>query len=593
MTKQSDTKQPDDANINVTQSLPTVSATAIGDMINSSSLSIRGFGDDAINNTALVVDGVNQMNADNTLPMLEQWPWFNIKTVQANTQTNVAHDGDRAIGGAITIETKPIRDRPNIIDIKLGNHNTQRLAMQLKTTNGPWSAVALVNTNNTDNDRDHNAQSSTLFNTGIAWDGERQHWQWTITALQQSLQLPGALTESQVNTDPHQAQNTTDWMDTRDTHTNLSMNSQVGDDWHYRSTLFYSDINHSGWEISSYNNDDHQWKWHQQFTSDHTHWLNSQWDATSDLTRGDYHYQSDTYNTASTQQIASAALQSVTPLWQRTRVILGLRTTNNDQQAANQTNAWSNNQTALANTQALEYRWGDNNTVKVQRATSYRFPTTDEIAWTQNNQPLNTQTGTTYDISTNIITDKTNLTLQGYDLLLNNEILYAPFNDSLYFGYNENLPPTSRLGAMLSLKQGITRSTYLTVFYSIERATIDEGSNKGNAIPFVPAVNWQATLKQNIFTHWTASVNYRYIGSRYPLGDTSNIGIKSPGVGLVNMALRYQRHAWATTLSINNLLNQQYDEASILTVDTQGNPNTVYYPAAGIQVLFSGHYLFD
>ena len=121
--------------------------------------------------------------------------------------------------------------------------------MQLKTTNGPWSAVALVNTNNTDNDRDHNAQSSTLFNTGIAWDGERQHWQWTITALQQSLQLPGALTESQVNTDPHQAQNTTDWMDTRDTHTNLSMNSQVGDDWHYRSTLFYSDINHNGWGI--------------------------------------------------------------------------------------------------------------------------------------------------------------------------------------------------------------------------------------------------------------------------------------------------------------------------------------------------------
>ena len=567
--------------------LPGVVVTQMSGSGSDASVAVRGFGGDANGNTVFVVNGMSQVNGSQMMAMPEIFSPYNIDSVELLEESDGVLYGDHAVGGVVRVNTKPVSQQPNAVSIGLGSYDAYRWDAQVKTEKGPWSAISFIQTVHSNNYRDHNAWDSAHMRTAVAFEGGSSQWEWVVSAGDESLQLPGALSAEQVNEDRQQADSTVNDLYRYPVNSSLHGEVSVGEDWLLQTQLQWAGVTENGYQGNPYTSEGDVFQWRQTMESRYPVWLGSAWLGGVDVLTSDYQYDITGYHPDSNEQMVAVFGQSSTPIHTKTTLVLGQRVAWNSVKASQTGSEWSSDDTATATTIAFRYALTDHSHVSLRRATNFRFPTTDESAWTQNGVPLKTQTGTSYEAHWQDKRTHWETDVSVYDLSLDNEILYVPCQDSLYYGYNENLSPTERLGAHVMLRYRWSSRWEWQGRYDWVNAKIIEGQDEGHAIPFVAANQWVTGVVFSPAHFWQLEMQYRYMGQRYAMGDVDNALGQEPAYGLLDATVAYHRGCYRTALSLKNMTAVKYNIAAVESTNGEGEPSVYYYPAPRFSVMWS------
>ncbi len=571
--------------------LPGVVSTQMTGYGSGASFSIRGFGGDASSNTALIVDGLSQVNASQVASISSTYIPFNIDSIDLYEQSSSVLFGNHAVGGVIELNFKPLEQQSNAFLQGFGSYSTTQSIIQLTSSHDQLSLVTSLRNDYTKNYRDHNRWSSQQMRTAAGAEYDNWSWQWSIQAGDESLELPGALSEQQVNEDRQQSTNNQDIIYSHPLNTTFKTTINLDQRWDYQSQFQLRSVTENGYQAGSFTSDDQLFQWHQFLESREPGWLGSCSMVGMDFLSSNYHYDTNGYHPDANELSFAVFGQSSLSIRPKVKLIIGQRFAWNDLDVSQTSNQWSSHDSASASSQALQYNVTQEDQLSLRRATSYRFPTTDESAWTRDGQPLDTQTGTSYELRWQKHHTRWRSDVGLYDLLLDNEILYVPYQDSLYFGYNENLPPTSRVGSYISFIYRWNSVWQSHARYDWVNAKVDSGVDRGSTLPFV--AEQQAIFGMDFIPNdaWKLVVDYRYVGQRYAIGDIDNVMQPESGYGLVDVSVNFHRGHLIASLALKNLTNVKYNEAAVLSTNSDGQQAVYYYPAPRFNTILTVSYM--
>ena len=227
-------------------------------------------------------------------------------------------------------------------------------------------------------------------------------------------------------------------------------------------------------------------------------------------------------------------------------------------------------------TASVAWQFRDGMRALLRRDDVFRYANVDENGYVETGVDfLQPQTGTSWETGIEWFGGPLGGRAMLFDLALENEILYDPSADgpdAIFGFYGANVNRDSRRrGLLTETHWQASDALVLAASYTWTDAEITSGSFDGEDVPYVAphsgalSGTWQAGQGLSLFAE------YAYTGSRYALGDNTNSFGKVDAEGIVNAALRWQYHAWHTSLRANNLFGEKYDSLS----DVYG-----VYPAA-------------
>jgi iron complex outermembrane recepter protein len=225
---------------------------------------------------------------------------------------------------------------------------------------------------------------------------------------------------------------------------------------------------------------------------------------------------------------------------------------------------------------------------------TFRYPVLDELfSFFDNtvNSTLhpqtarNLETGTQFELLENLDFIFNLFSIKTYD-----EIYYNPFGGPFNYGANENLDGDT-------LREGVeARVRYRSngwstgAGFTFPDARIEGGQYNGSHIPNVPKHRATAHLGYTFDVGLFAGLEGIYIGSRYLIGDFTNVAVKQDNYTLVNAKLRYDWRWLTVFANLNNIFDEKY--ASYGGLNFLGQPG--YYPSprfnflAGVTARFGG-----
>ncbi len=179
---------------------------------------------------------------------------------------------------------------------------------------------------------------------------------------------------------------------------------------------------------------------------------------------------------------------------------------------------------------------------------------------------------------------------------LNNEISYMTIPDpNLFFGYNINLPPTRRQGVEVEGSWTPLDRVDLFGSYTFIDAKFREGSFLGTSVagktvPLVPqhAASAGSTFRLTPNTRFATTVNY--VGEQiYDNDQVNSFGRRMPSYATVDFKATHQMGGVLMSLALNNLLDQKY-----YTYGIRNNAGTSFnaYPARERNVWITVKYQF-
>jgi len=561
-------------------------------------ISMRGFsGGNAAANTLILVDGRRLNNVDLAGPALNSISLKDVRRIEIIQGSAGTLFGDQAVGGVINIITTHDKEDRAEVQAGIGSYNKHRLAAQANKSISENVAIRVsAESLNTDNYREHNDKDYLNGFARLDYNVKNGNWFVELQAIDEELELPGALTAAEVIVDRTQA-NPFFPDDFNKTETNIARvgtSQRLSSHWQAEAELTYrdEDINGIGFATAFSQN-----RKSRGFTPRLIgNWSTQHGEAL--LTMGvdyednDYSYDSSVAfisDVNATQNNWAIYTQLVYPLTQTLSGTVGMRYAEVDNHIVD-SSAYPGGLTLKDNVEVAEFglSWQFMNAWRMfaRLDENYRFAKIDEQTYTSPGvQGLNTQTGTSYELGVEWRVRQHRAKLLAYRLDLDNEIDYdstAP-GPGAFPGANINLPPTRREGLILEGKTQLTKSLALSGQITYIDASITGGSFTGNTIPFVAEyeTSLALTFQQNASLSWY--LEGHYTGERFQDSDYNNTQTKLPGFTVFNMHVQYAREKWDAGLRVNNLFGKEY--IGYATFDS-------YYPAPEINSELYVNYRF-
>lgn len=241
------------------------------------------------------------------------------------------------------------------------------------------------------------------------------------------------------------------------------------------------------------------------------------------------------------------------------------------------------NEHALVAEQGITFQVTPNLMIYLRHDSNFRFPKSDERAWTINNiNDLKTQKGESYELGTEWNIKSYQFKLSAYRLNLKHELAYDPTpTDDAPFGKISNLPPTQRYGLELSNKLALSSTLNAILQASIVDPKFSTGKYCNKIIPMVSPYHVSASLQYRNHHGWQGSITETYRSSFYAADDLSNKGNKFRGYFLTNLFVGKRINAFTLGLRVNNFFDKHY----VRYADYEGSDLTLYYPADGLSVI--------
>lgn len=208
---------------------------------------------------------------------------------------------------------------------------------------------------------------------------------------------------------------------------------------------------------------------------------------------------------------------------------------------------------------------------------SFRLPATDEyFTWGTLNTDLKTQVSRNYEAGINHQFNKdlnTNISL--FIMNLKNEIYYNPIGGGGW-GANENYDKTQRKGAEASLNYQI--NDYIDIYgvYSYTKSIFKDGDYKKKNVPMVPRNKANAGVGFKMLDVLKLNISGSFTDSRYVINDPNNDFKRLGSYFTLDTNISYSKNNLFFMFGINNILGKKYSEYGAYSSTTGA---TGYYPS--------------
>ena len=570
---------------NLSEVLRNVAGVVVDDLFGDgtrTSVSMRGFGENAGKNTLLLVDGRRIDDITLANPQLVRIPIEAIERIEIVKGSAGTLFGDRAVGGVINVITRVPAGRSLQAEAGLGSFGRVRARGQFANAheNGLEYRVT-AEARNGDGYREHNRlqQRSMTGYFGFAHDRGRIFLDGQL--LTEYLQTPGALSLGEIGDNPRQSlpSYANDFTDRLDRSLRVGLEQDLGANLSLLAEWGYRRENKT-FRISSRVGtpdalDDHGLLREKEFTPRLVYarrlktgllqaTLGYDWLKGSNETVYNYIFLGTPGSYASTanQEKKSWYLQATVPLSRSLALTAGGRKARSDNDSSTtvydpqRVNVW---------TLGMDWSVSDSLSLSLRRDGNFRFAAVDELSYIVPGQQLQPQKGVSWEMGVNwkygrVVTD-----LSVYRLDLDNEIVYDPFvlNPASWTGQgaNVNLDPTRREGLILDVAHRFEKDR-IDVSYAFVRARFREGTYAGNTVGGVPRhtarLDWTHQWQQG----WNTLLETVYTGRQYLQGDYYNTEGELGGYTVWNGRVAWSQGGVTLSARINNLFDKRYVQSA-------------------------------
>lgn len=552
-------------------------------------VSMRGFGGNARSNTLVLVDGRRLNNNDLGELDFNSIQLGDVERIEIIQGSAGVLFGDQATGGVINIITR--RPRGSGVDAQASGGSfatqSQRARVFHQMDNG-LSLQASAERRAADNYRDNNELDLLNGFAQALWEHARGEVFAEVQAVEEDLQLPGALYANELALGRRRSVNPGDFTNS-DTHVaRIGGVQQLTQTWQFLGEVSHRRVDlDNRLTVGGFPSAFTQERRVTAFTPR----LVGQWSlprgeasvtAGADIEEVRYEIDSIFGVTAADQSLGSAYLQGVVPVVSDVSLTLGARQGWYDNAVTNGPAQLDIDDDATAWTAGLAWTPAPAWRVFVRYEDSYRFPYAEEIT----NSPtlsLRTQRADSYEGGVEWREGRFALKAVGYRLETRDEIDFDS-RAALFFGFpvgqNVNLPSTTRTGAILEGAVAVLDTLHVGAEYSYIDAELDQPGGTVR-LPFVAEHHGQLWADWRPHGGWQLYADLQAIDERVAAADYDNLLRALPGYAVLNTRVAYRWSRAELGLRLGNVLDQQYSDYAAAGY----NPalgfalDTGYYPA--------------
>lgn len=558
-------------------------------------VSLRGFGENAANNTLVLVDGRRLNNPSLQGPDLNSVPLANIERIEILRGAGTVLYGDQAVGGVINIITRQPKDNEAYVESSIGSHDLEAYRGHVYQQLGAgFSAYASGEARNSDGYRDHNNASYDDAFLRLRHDHEGGHALYEYQSIDDELKFPGYLTEPERRADRKASYvaNDNGWNDSNTQVHRLALQQSLND-W-LTADLDYSHRDSDGkgaygaWlftEGTRVETFSPRLSGHFDSSLGRSDWL-----LGHDHTQSDYEYST---NTQFRQTMRDWYGQLTQPLSHSVSLTAGYRSS----EAEDRNKGLNKTHTDREGSSSLGLNWQVDGQLRafIKREDVLRWANVNENAWTSNGVNfLKPQTGASWEGGLEWQDGVQRYQATLYRLDLTDELMYDPLapNSKSWNGRgaNINLDKTRRDGLLLEAERQLTQRISVGGQYSFTDSEYRDGNYQGNEVPWVSRHSASAHVSYLIFPGLKGYLESEYTGARYLSSDNAQAMPREGGYTLFNAALSYDYQQFTSKLRVNNLTGKRYDSFATYANWVPGSKGL--YPAAEEDVQLSVGYRF-
>lgn len=549
---------------------------AIGDG-SRATFSLRGFGENAVNNTLVLVDGRRLNQPTQAGADLSSVPLANIERIEIIRGAGTVLYGDQAVGGVINIVTRNPHSNEGYLEASRGSHDLEALRGHVYQQLGAGFSTYLSGESRTaDNYRDHNNASYSNAFARLRYEHDSGHALYEYQTVDDELLYPNALSVAQSRQDRKQSGSSA-WNDRKTQIQRFAIEQRLNQVWTADFDYSVSDQDGVGSfsAPSRYSQDTRTKSYNPRITARFDNTLgNAEWLLGHDHITGDaqaswgtdfHQTQRDWYS-----QLSQGIGRDFT-------LTLGYRNSEADDRnkAAGKTHRDREDSTSIG----LSWQTTQQIRTFIKREDVLRWANVDDNSWINPGIDfLKPQTGVSWESGIEWQDQVQRYQATVYRLDLQDELMYDPINR-----FNINLDKTRREGVMLEGQRQLSERLSLGGQYSFTDSEYRAGSSKGNEVPGVARHSASAQLNYRLLPGLNTQLEAVYTGAQYLSGDDAHSQPREGGYTLFNAALVYDYRQLTGKLRVNNLTGKQYD--------VYANPYG-RYPAAEEQVQLSVGYRF-
>lgn len=570
----------------VQQVLATLGGLQVNDVIGNggrgASLSLRGFGENGVNNILVLVDGRKLNNPSLAGPDLSSIALQNVVRIEILYGSAGALYGDQASAGVINIITGAPDAQRITLQAGRGSDDLERYqaSVQQALANGLSYRVA-AEQRLADNFRDNNEQAYQNWFADLGLQLADAKLSLNLQQTADDLRLPGSLSRAQRDRNRDQASTPQDFSDRNTDAINFAIDLPLGEHWRLLADINQRDETGDGALYGGSFEYDTQIKALQprvtgEIAGAHGDILltagldQEKADASTDygfgVTRIDQRHQ-DVY------------AQLTVPVAANWTLTGGGR---HSQFEGDHNTGAELDQSLDVFQLGVGVTLSENQRLFLRRDDGFRWPTADENGFISPTiDQLAPQQSSSWELGLATTIRRVSFTTVFYRLQLHDEIVYDPSADGPFgpgSGANINLDDSEREGMAMRGTWSLPDAWHLNFNYSQVEASFNSGSFSGNTVPFGAEQQLGMGLSWQAQNGLTLAVDAQYSGERYRAGDNANEGDRLGGYTVMNAAARWQGDKLFVVTRINNLADKHYDGFSGGVA-----PYDYYYPAPGRQ----------
>lgn len=530
---------------------------------NRAAISLRGFGENAVNNTLVLVDGRRLNQPSLSGPDLNSVPLDNIERIEIIRGAGTVLYGDQAVGGVINIITRTPSRNEAYIETGLGSHDLEAYRGHVfQQLGGGFSAYASGETRNSDNYRDHNNSNYSNAFARLRYDHASGHALYEYQTVDDELLYPNALPLAQRRIDRKQSFSQS-WNDNKTQVHRFAVEQHLNNIW--SSNFDYSHSDQDGVGSFGPGAEFAQGTRIETFSPR----LTARWDTAlgrSEWLLGHDHITSDyqaSWGTDAQQTLRDWYTQLSQPLGHDLTLTVGYRASEVDDN--NKGSTLKHRDREGSSSIGLNWQANEQTRLFIKREDVLRWANVDENGFAAPGITfLKPQTGESWETGIEWRDGIQRYQASLYRLELEDELMYdptaiGPFSIFGFDGANINLDKTLRKGLLLEGERQLTERLSIGGQYSFTDAEYRAGSFQGNDVPWVARHSASAHLGYEILPGLKSQLETVYTGKRYYSGDDANTQPRAGSYTLLNAALSYDYQQLNSKLRINNLTGKRYD----------------------------------
>ena len=543
-------------------------------------VSVRGFSATANANTLVLVNGRRLNHSDTAAPDLHHVFPRDIERIEVMVGSAGTLYGDQAVGGGINIITKKSVDNFHQASARVGSFDYTGVEFNSSRQLSDSLGYRLSAENfETDHYRDHNAQKNTNFSGLLEYSEGSNALYLEVQAIDDELELPGALVEADYEDDPTQINPgfADDFINEETRVYRLGYKRSLGaHDFSIDATGRETDADvRQSFQNTPSPEDGSIDRKHEAvnpklsgviFAAVETPYV-----VGIDMERTDFDLeipnQFFTSQANNEQEVDSLYFQVMPRLTETLQLTFGMRRSSLDSELhyfdalSNEVDTDIDDDITVAEL-GLAWFLDKQTRISIRYDENFRFAKIDEFSQTLAPTILDTQTGESLEVGVDLTRGNQRVILSVYQLDLEDEIEFDPTQGPDFgfgpIGLNTNLDKTRRRGMTLSWVSQISNELRLKTELGLVEAKFESGVFDGNDISGV--ANEIASVRSDFqATNFIAVyLEVNYTGPMYAQGDNANQSGKIDSVTVINAGVGYQYNAWDLGFRVNNLADEEY-----------------------------------